>query len=102
MMAAVADHKLDLYDSVGKGGAGHVQVRYRAARAVGINRVGTRFLSCRREIGLACRPKAVASVIALCEPSLAVESLDTCCNQWWPVRKTWWSVRGNSEGVFAF
>src|ERR1700731_227986 len=73
----------------------------RATRAVGIDRVGARFLSFGREIGLACRPKAVAPVITLCKVALAVESLDTRDNLWWPVRKAWWSVRGNSEGVFA-
>src|ERR1700720_2216702 len=101
MSAAAADHKHDLYDAVGKGGAGHVQVDHRAARAVGIDRVGARFLSFRCEIGLASRPKAVADVITLCEVALAVESLDTCHNLWWPVRKARWSVRRNSEGVFA-
>src|SRR5260370_42570147 len=52
-------------------------------------------------MGLVWRRKAVDPVTALCEFALPVENLDTCHNLWWTVRKTWWSVRGSAEGVFA-
>src|SRR5437016_1330948 len=78
MTAAVADHKQDPYDSVGRGRAGHVQVDYHAARAVGIDRIGAPLSPCWCEF----RRNAVADVISLCEIAVPVENLDTGHNQW--------------------
>jgi len=79
----------------------HVQVDLHAARAVGINSVGSGLLSVRREIGLACRSKTVAPVITLRQPAAAVKDLDTGRNRWWTIRKAGRRLGGNAESVFA-
>src|SRR5215469_7313732 len=79
MTAAVADHKQDLYHSVGRGCARHVQVDYHAARAVGIDRVSPSFLPWRCELS----GNAVADVITLCEIAVPVENLNTRDNLWY-------------------
>src|SRR5260370_6180457 len=101
MTAAVADHKNGVYDAMRRRSVGHVQVDHHAARAVGIDRVGAGFLSFRCEIRLARQSKAVAPVITLREIAVAVENLDAGPNTWWTIRKTWRSVGGDAERVFA-
>src|ERR1700757_2078522 len=101
MTPAVADHEHDLDDTVGRRGSRHVQVEHVAARAVGIDRVGAGFLPFRCEIGLACQSKAVASIVALREITLAVIIPDTRPNTWRTIRKTRRGVGSNAEGVFA-
>src|ERR1700730_9033998 len=101
MTAAVADYKHDLDASVGRRGTRHVQVEHVAACAVGINRVGAGFLPFWREIGLACRPKAVAPVITLRKSALPVIIPNPRRNRWWAIRQARRSVGGNAEGVFA-
>src|SRR5271170_1714903 len=97
MTAAVADHKQDFDDSVGRGRTRHVQVDHHAARAVGIDPIGTPFLPCRCESGW----NAVAYVIALCEVAVAVENFHTRDYLRRTIRKTCRGICGDAERVFA-
>src|ERR1700730_2054083 len=76
MTTAVADHKHDLYATVGCWSVGHVQVDLHAPSAVGIDLISTRFLPFRRKIRFVHRSKAVAYVITLGQMAPAVEDLD--------------------------
>jgi hypothetical protein len=76
MTTAVADHKHNLYATVGCWSVGHVQVDLHAASAVPIDHIGAGFLPFRRKIGPAHRSKAVAYVITLGQIAPAVENLD--------------------------
>src|SRR6516162_343092 len=101
--ATIADHEPDLQDTAGGPGGNirNVQVDHHAAGGVGIDGVGAGFLPFRREIGLACRAKTIAPVIALSEPAATVEDLDARRNRWWTVWKTWRGIGGDAKRVFA-
>src|SRR6266404_2151656 len=100
MTAAIADHKLDVYDSGGEacGHVRNVQIDHHAASAVGFDLVGAGFLPWRREV---VAREVVAAVITLGEIAPAVEYLDPGHNPRRTIRKIWWSVSRNAESVFA-
>src|SRR5258708_1295858 len=100
MTAAIADHKLDVYDSGGEacGQVRNVQIDHHAASAVGFDLVGAGFLPWRREV---VAREVVAAVITLGEIAPAVEYLDPGHNPRRTIRKIWWSVSRDAEGVFA-
>src|SRR6516162_8366418 len=101
MPAAVADHKHDIYDPGRTRRDRRVQVDHHAARAVGIDRIGARFLSRRREVWTRV---VVALVITLRKIAMAVEHFDAIYNThniWRAVREVGRRVGGYAERVFA-
>src|SRR6516225_3092483 len=105
MAAAIADHKLDVYDAGGLVGGDlrDVQVDCHAAGAVRVDLIGAGFLPRRREVG---SREVVASVITLREVAMAVEHLDAGDDlrrrRQRTVRKRGARLGGSPGPVFAF